>query len=88
MTASNEASRLASASGSADLQLLKEGKVSLEDYLERRIDRALERVNGLVTAEQKEALRAIARDELLTDPVLRDYLHKATGQLPGPPSTP
>jgi hypothetical protein len=63
--------------GSDDLQLLKQGRISIEQYLERRLQIALEGLGSTVTSEQRNEIQALLRDHFLEDPALRIYAERA-----------
>lgn len=88
MTAGPRASRLRSVSESPDYLLLKEGSLTLDQYLEHRVERAIAHLVGRVTEQQLEQVRIVVRDQLLTDPVVKDLVKSATGHLPEPSETP
>lgn len=66
--------------GSEALQKLQRGELSLSEYLDSRIEAALARLGRLVTEEERELLREVLREEAVLDPVVQEYLRRATGQ--------
>lgn len=73
------------ASGKRDHDLLEKGELSLDEYLELAVDRALSQVKGIVEDEQLQAMRVILRQELQDDPTLMQYvsqLAQAAGSVP------
>jgi hypothetical protein len=68
------------ARGSEDLNALKRGEISMEEYLERRLELQVVAWGGALTEEQQGELRTILRQHFLDDPVLRHYADLATGQ--------
>ncbi len=81
------AAQLGPSPGSAELQKLKNGELTLDEYVELRLERALARLSGFVSDEQREVLRQTIREQFSTDPVLQEYVRRATGRVPEPPST-
>lgn len=61
-------------SGRREHELLQRGELTLEEYLDLAVDRALSQVQGMVEAEQLEIMRAILLQELQEDPTLARYL--------------
>ena len=64
---------------SPELQRLQRGELSLEEYLDSRVERALAQVRPLISASAVNEVRRLLREELLTDPVLQSYTEQATG---------
>lgn len=65
--------------GRRDHTLLQRGELSLQEYLDSAVDRALSQVRGMVEAEQLQAeqletMRAILMQDLQEDPTLARYL--------------
>lgn len=66
--------------GSEDLQQLKRGEITVDEYVERQLQRSIERQNldKLLTAEEVEKLRAIMREDFLDSPVFRHFTDALT----------
>ena len=65
---------------SESLQRLKRGEMSLDEYLDERVEIALAHIKGRVSAETLESVRVVLREKLEYDPVLVELVHRATGQ--------
>lgn len=63
--------------GSDDLQLLRQGRISIEQYLERRLQVAVQGLGSAITSEQRDEVRLLLRDLFLDDPALRIYAERA-----------
>lgn len=68
-------------SGSDALQKLKRGDITLEEYLDARVERALVRLGRLVTEEERSVLREVAREHAMSDPVVQAYVQRALGRV-------
>ena len=68
-------------SGSDALQKLKRGDITLEEYLDARVERALVRLGRLVTEEERSVLREVAREHAMSDPVVHAYVQRALGRV-------
>jgi len=64
--------------GSDALEKLKRGEWTVEQYIEDRVERALGAVPVPLTAEQREAIRETLREQVATDPVVREYARLTT----------
>jgi hypothetical protein len=67
-------------SGSDALQQLERGEISLEQYLELRVEKAIARLGDLVNDEERQILRETLRDHALVDPVIQELVRRATGR--------
>jgi hypothetical protein len=65
---------------SPDLSALDRGEISLDQYLDRRVEQALDHLAGKVSPDQLDFVRATLREQLQTDPVLVEMIRRATGQ--------
>jgi hypothetical protein len=72
------------ASPSSALDRVRAGHLSLEGYLELKVEEATGHL-GALTSEQLESIRSALRDRLAADPALADLVRTATGQSPRPP---
>lgn len=70
------------AAESDELQRLRRGELSLNEYLDAQVEQGLRHVQHLVSAEQLEILKEVLRDELATAPDLIELVKLATGQEP------
>lgn len=68
--------------GSAALQKLKCGEITLEEYLDDRVEKALARLGRLVTKEERSELREVIRQHAMNDPVVQAYVQRALGRSP------
>lgn len=62
---------------SADLKLLKQAVISIDQYLERRLVVAVQRLGSAITEEQRSEIHSLLRDHFLDDPALRIYAERA-----------
>jgi hypothetical protein len=64
--------------GSEALEKLKRGELTVDQYIEDRVERALAAVPVPLTAEQRETVRETLRFQVATDPVLARYAQLTT----------
>lgn len=64
--------------GSEALEKLKRGELTVEQYIEDRVERAVGAVQVPLTTEQRESVRETLRTQVATDPVLREYARLTT----------
>jgi hypothetical protein len=67
---------------SAALRQLNRGELSLDEYLEYRVEDAVAHLKDTVSAEQLDFVREVLRQELRSDPALREMLRQVTGREP------
>jgi hypothetical protein len=67
------------ASPSGPLAQLEKGEISLDQYLDARVEDALAPLAARLAPEQLEFVRSSLRAELATDPVLVELLQRVTG---------
>jgi len=67
---------------SASAARFERGELTIDEYLETLVDEALAVVGGKLPADRVEWLRGMLRDQLLSDPVLRERVRQATGREP------
>jgi hypothetical protein len=74
--------------GSEDLQALKRGEITADEYLERRLERQIEVLNlgRLLTEEERNKMRAVIRENFLKSPFFRHYTNAMTGRSDEDPS--
>ena len=65
------------------LAQLRSGHISLNQYLDQKVDQATTHLDAL-PAHQRAAIREALRAQMSSDPALTDLVQKATGQLPEP----
>lgn len=65
--------------GSEALQQLKRGEITVEQYLEAKVDKAAARLGPLVTEEQRQTLREVVWEHCRTDPVVGEYVRRLSG---------
>lgn len=63
------------------LQRLHRGEVSLDQYLDEQVERALALVKGRISDDRLAIVRRILHDTIRTDPVVVEVIRRATGQL-------
>lgn len=63
------------------LERLERGELSVDEYLEARIDEALVPFQSKLSPEQLDFMRNALRAELETDPVLVEYVRRASAGL-------
>jgi hypothetical protein len=74
----------ASASEPANINLvgqLQSGQLSEGQYLDIRVEQAVNHLIGRITAEQVDIVRATLRERLSTDPLLISMARRATSTL-------
>jgi hypothetical protein len=72
------------ASGSDAFQALERGEISVEQYLDARVESAVAPLVSRLSPDQLEFVRAELRSSLTTDPVLVELVRKTTsGAVPG-----
>lgn len=64
----------------SDLAAFDRGEISIDQYLDRRVEQALGHIAGKIPPEQLDFVRATLRDQLRTDPVLLEMVRRATGR--------
>lgn len=76
---SGAALRAVSAPVSPALEKLRRGELSLEAYIEDRVELAMARVDQHMSVEQREQVRQVLREHVMTDPALQKQLAELTG---------
>jgi len=66
------------------LDRVRAGEITLDQYLDQKVQAATEHLEGVVSPEQLSFIRNGLREQLATDPVLVDLVRAATGQAPAP----
>lgn len=66
------------------LQRLQSGELTLDEYLDIRVEKALAHVKGRMSEERYQMLRDVMREHIRTDPVCAEMARRVTGQTPVP----
>ena len=69
----------AAGAASDELAALERGEISVEQYLDARVEGAVAPLLARLSPEQLEFVRAELRSALATDPVLLELVRKSTG---------
>jgi hypothetical protein len=78
--ASSESAAVGAADGGSEaFQALERGEISVEQYLDARVEGAVAPLLSRLSPEQLEFVRAELRSALETDPVLVELVRKSTG---------
>jgi len=56
------------------------GEITVDEYLESLVSDAVALVNGKLSEDRLEWLRGMLREQLLSDPILRERVRQATGR--------
>jgi hypothetical protein len=62
-----------------DIQRVESGEWTLDQYLDARVDRAVEHLAGSVSADELELIKEQLRAQLQADPLLQGLVRQATG---------
>jgi len=65
---------------SAALERVHQGELSVEQYIEDRLDKAMAHVDPRLPAEQRARAREVLREHIATDPLLSKQLAQLTGK--------
>ncbi len=71
--------RAVSAPVSPALEKLRHGELTLEAYVEDRVELAMARVDQHMSVEQREQVRQVLREHVMTDPALQKQLAELAG---------
>jgi hypothetical protein len=71
--------------GSQELEKVKRGEWTVEQYIEARVERALVAIPVPLNGDQRESVRETLRFQVATDPVLAEYVRLCT--VPNPAAT-
>jgi len=74
-------------SPSGPLARLEKGEISVDQYLDARVEDALAPLVERLAPEQLDFVRSSLRAELATDPVLVELVGRVTGAVPGATET-
>ncbi len=64
------------------LQQVRRGELSVEEYIEQRLDAAMAHVDARLSSEQRARAREVLREHIMSDPLLSRQLAQLTGQPP------
>ena len=67
---------------SAALSSLQRGELSLDQYLDGRVNDATSHLVGKLSPDQLEFVKQSLREQMATDPVLSELVQRATGAVP------
>jgi hypothetical protein len=67
-----------SVSGSEDLARLSRGEISLDQYLEARVEQAVAHLTQKLSPGELEYVRDVLREQLGSDPVLTELVRRST----------
>ena len=67
---------------SASLSGLQRGELSLDQYLDGRVNEATQHLAGKISPEQLEFVKQSLREQMATDPVLVELVQRTTGSAP------
>lgn len=67
-----------SASGSEALSRLRSGQISIDEYLEDRVEHAVGHLTPQLSPEQLEFVKETLREQLSQDPVLVELVRRTT----------
>ncbi len=73
------------AQGVDPLSRLERGEINVDQYLDARVDHAVEHLQGRLSPEQLDFVRDTLRDQMKTDPVLVELVRRSTGVVPKEP---
>ncbi|HXK18459.1 MAG TPA: hypothetical protein VNG33_11685 [Polyangiaceae bacterium] len=65
---------------SAALERVRRGELSVEQYVEERLDQAMAHVDPSLPPEQRARAREVLREHIATDPLLSKQLAQLTGK--------
>ncbi len=65
-----------------DIQRVERGEWTLDQYLDARVDRAVDHLRAVLPAEEMELLKQQLRTQMESDPLLQNLVRQATGIAP------
>jgi hypothetical protein len=68
--------RAVSAPVSPALERVRRGELSVEAYVEDRVEHAMAKMDPHMSPEQREQVRQVLREHVMTDPALRKQLEE------------
>jgi hypothetical protein len=76
--------RAAATEAASALDRVRAGEITIDQYLDQKVQGATEHLAGIVSPEQLSFIQNGLREQLATDPVLVDLVRAATGRVPTP----
>jgi hypothetical protein len=70
------------AGGSDALERVHRGELSIDEYLDYRVDQAVQHLVGRLPAEQLDFVRQTLKEELGSDPMLVELVKRAVSTVP------
>jgi hypothetical protein len=67
------------------LEAVQRGELSLDQYLEQRVDQAVSHLAGKIAPSELEFVKQSLREQLQTDPVLVELVRRSTAGLSSKP---
>jgi hypothetical protein len=67
---------------SENLGRLERGEINLDQYLDAQVEQAVGPLKGQLSSEQLSFVESTLREQLVSDPVLAEWVRRATGSLP------
>jgi hypothetical protein len=77
---SGAALRAVSAPVSPALEKLRRGELTVDAYVEDRVQHAMAHLDQRMSAEQREQVRQVLREHVMTDPTFQKQLEELTGR--------
>ena len=74
----DKADSVGKAEGSDALGQLSRGEISVDQYLETRVEHAVQHLEGRLSAEQLDFVKSTLREQLGSDPALVELVRRAT----------
>jgi len=62
---------------SAELQQLRDGRISLDAYLDVQVERAVRHLSGQVSARRLELIKGVLREQIVSSPALIELMKRA-----------
>jgi len=69
-----------STTGSTPSERFERGELDIDGYLDALVSQSIALVAGKLSADRVEWLRGMIREQLTTDPVVRERVRQATGR--------
>lgn len=63
---------------------VKSGEMSLDEYIDQRVEEASSHLKGKIPDETLENLKFVMREKVRTDPLLVETIRRTTGKTPSP----
>lgn len=71
--------------GTDPLARLERGEIDVDQYLDARVNHAVEHLEGKLSPEELEFVRDTLKDQMKSDPVLIELVRRSTGTVPTEP---